>query len=883
MWSSLKEQAVSPIPERYVSDINVLLAHFLVCGIGLQRACMFLAHVIYAPLSSQIYIPYNDWAYFFLARNKPLELLGFGIFLVAAFLYFALAYFCLIYRNGKIARHFASLLRARSIHLVIYLVTMFLVNGLTGFSTNNRFWIFIGIPWVTLVLFPIGYTSWSRMESWEKSLARHSWRPLWAVLLALVSIQLFSMFTPFLRGRLQMLNEFIDIPEQTKINGRYVENTAYINEHRIGGLLKYDPEIDQGNSPAPLPGTFAKLPKTQALMNFINDQNQQSPSDVGTTTGGSVRGTPALLEQEKRGTKPVINGVETSYYYNDAYQALVINRAMTIEEMRRLQAFSDPKDRPIIQQLFFTSNLNDNTLSKNAYSPEEVDFIKKNRFELECQILNRWVVHHHNFVLSPINEYALGKPLNEINMQYGFFNIILMKHLLEETGGITYQNYFRIWYAFWPIYYAFFILICFLLLKDIRYVLSTCLATFAGIQMITYKFLLLGPGLNPQRHFFDIGAVYLFYLYMNRRRAIYFAAMCLLMLLALVNNTQFGLFLLGAAFAALVIRSICRKEPLSRFEIGGILLTLVGMVLVYWKVPLGTDYMLHYYLAGFASFPIHSFVIFGIILFFTFITFFIIWHYDKKSDLQDTVLFLALYSEAATLYWVWGATINHFYNLTPIFALSTLVLIKWFIDSSGLRRYAHAIGSQLILFLLLFMYIPSLTVYYVSRHSYQKIFKTHKVYEWNLDRARFQSTAAPDFFQNSVKLIRKYSESQNGIYIISKYDNFLPFLSSKYSAMPFFDVPWFVVSAKEIQMCIESIKSAKPEYLFVDRDIGRSLNGEIVNPLDPMLSLLYDEAVMRVQRLNSVKQIYQAVRTDYTPVDHSELLMVLKRKTRVPA
>ena len=175
-----------------------------------------------------------------------------------------------------------------------------------------------------------------------------------------------------------------------------------------------------------------------------------------------------------------------------------------------------------------------------------MEFLRKNRFEMLWQILNRWVIHHHNFVLGPINEYALGKPLRDINVQYGALNVVLMKYLLEKTGGITYQNYFQKWYAFWPVYYALFIALAMLIFRNIEYVALISVLAFGFVNKIDYQFLFLGPGLNPIRHFFDIPVIACLYMYLRGGKTQFLMAATLLIPIGVLNNPQFGLFLAGS-------------------------------------------------------------------------------------------------------------------------------------------------------------------------------------------------------------------------------------------------------------------------------------------------------------------------------------------------
>jgi hypothetical protein len=104
-------------------------------------------------------------------------------------------------------------------------------------------------------------------------------------------------------------------------------------------------------------------------------------------------------------------------------------------------------------------------------------------------------------------------------------------------------------------------------------------------------------------------------------------------------------------------------------------------------------------------------------------------------------------------------------------------------------------------------------------------------------------------------------------------------LAKKYSAMPFFDLQWFLLTEKEVNLCIERIHTHKPQYLFVDTDMERDLNGEIITADLRFISGLGGESLLRVQRLNLLQDIFTAVKEDYEPVKQGTLLTVYKRKT----
>ena len=135
----------------------------------------------------------------------------------------------------------------------------------------------------------------------------------------------------------------------------------------------------------------------------------------------------------------------------------------------------------------------------------------------------------------------------------------------------------------------------------------------------------------------------------------------------------------------------------------------------------------------------------------------------------------------------------------------------------------------------------------------------------------------PFYFTDSIFLIHEYEPSENAIHLISKYDDLVPFLAGKYSAMPFFDLQWFLLSPKEVALSVERIKKNKPQYLFVDTDIERDFNGEILLGGLQSIGFPGEESLHRVQRLHLLQEVFRAVKKDYVPVKEGVLLTVYKR------
>jgi hypothetical protein len=453
----------------------------------------------------------------------------------------------------------------------------------------------------------------------------------------------------------------------------------------------------------------------------------------------------------------------------------------------------------------------------------------------------------------------------------------MMKWLLDKTGGISYQNYFQKWYAWWLVYYVLFVGLAYLLFRNVYYVALVCVLAFGFLNKIDYQFLFLGPGLNPIRHFLDLPVMACLFWYLKTQRVGALVLALLFGLIGVVNNKQFGVFLVGALVVTLLVKNWQEREhgrlPEVRWVVGAAV--VLGLILL-WGIP-GRDMQSQYYQKGFLGFSTSPHRLYLIVFIISGSYLLLLRLEQVAKEWKYLALFLLLYSQGLLLYGIWGSD-KHLLNIASVLVLSGVVFLKLVIDQSCLKKYEQILVGALIAGALSFVYVPGLFAYYTTKSEYEKIFATHRTYEWNLERAQFRSTMDPKYFVDSVSLIQQYANSENGIYIISKYDSVLPFLAKKYSAMPFFDVPWILLTEQEVNLCIESIKSKKPSYLFVDTDIERNLNGEIVAREAPLIGGHGDESLMRVQRLNLLKQIFVAVKDDYELEVGRGLLTVYRRK-----
>jgi len=851
-----------------ISKKTLLLLHWFTCSIGLTGILYGLSRKLNAArLAETKTIAFHDWAINFFNSNKPQEQIFYLAAGISLFLYYLVV--LLIFRKGEkwltnsyTLAEYGSL-KFLGLYITVPVVLNLIVLIWFPSGANSSIPIagyFFGLLWLSILFLPL-YESLNQireilllrqvrerlyrvLEIANACVQRQLW--FWAVvgLVVLICFQFIAIFLPYVRGELLMINEYMDIPEYTRMGEHEVSNADYLRRHNFGGLLKYDPEVDRGNTPPPRPGTFIEVPRTDSLDRFI--------------------------ERHK-----------TDYYYHEELGVLVIQRAMLPWEQRELaMVFDQAGDQAKINWLYFRSN-DQSDRSGGAYTAEEQEFLMKNRFELHWQILNRWVLHHHNFVLGPINEYALGKPLREINAQYGLYNVVMMTWLLERTGGISYQNYFQKWYAWWLVYFALFVALAFLLFRSVYYGALVCVLAFGLTNMIDYQFLFLGPGLNPIRHFLDLPVIACLYWYYKSGRSGVLVLALLFGFMGLVNNTQFGVFLIVALVVTVLVKAWQERERSRYLEVRWVagVAVVLGIILL-WGTP-GGNIMSQYYRQGFLGFPTNPRVLYLIIFIISGCYLMLLRLEHVANEWKYLALFLLLYSQGLLVYGLWGGTNKHLLNIAPVLVLSGVVFLKLLIDRSRLKKYEQVLVSALLVGALGFVYVPGLFAYYTTKSEYEQVFATHRTYEWNLEKAQFRSTMDPKYFLDSVSLIQQYANSENGIYIISKYDNVLPFLAKKYSAMPFFDVQWVLLTEHEVSLCIERIKAMRPQHLFVDTDIERNLNGEIIRTPIPMLGGLGYEPLSRVQRLNLLKDVFAAVKDEYELEMSSGLLAVYKRKVSV--
>lgn len=843
---------------------NFLLLWFVLSALGWFKLISVFSGLVveFLPLKSE-QVRLLEWSMLNDPSAKPGELIQFGLTALALFIFFLLTYLWLSKKDNLINSRVIAFLQKESNHnyLVGYFVLLALFSILLWLwvGTSLVKFIFCIVFWSILSFLP--FTSLLDVSSLSDKKQKY----LFYVISGLLFIELIFMLSPFIFGRLFVANDYMDIPEQTFLNGRYVDNTSYINTNNIGGVIKYDPRIDKGSSPIAPKDLSIKLNATEELLIFVEPYKHK-------------------------------------YFYDTKTETLTISGPMTNDERSSLEFMIGDNDKGKLMKMFTTSNMyypkvdviglysdkDTPNLSRSKkvfknYDSEAFEFIMKNKIEIKNQALAGHFFHHHNYQLGPLNERILGKDPAKINYTYGWFSSIMIEKIMQVIGGINFQNYFKTNYIFYLIYYLIIIAVISIIFRDIRFTSIALLIMLGSLHYLRYPDLIKAPGFNPIRHFFD-PLVLLFLFYSVTKRKYAYLITCLgLAAFSILVSKEFGIFMflaLATTLALFFVASPRKKENYLNYAI-----LFAGIIAAFSFILMtnrGANSLFFYTLIG-VSVPLITTK--GLILFqLLFVPFyiFIIKSRDSDNPLKYLLLYLLLYTQMASVYFVWNPAFNHLHTLAPIWGIMLVILFKMALEYPLLEplKRGYLLPSALIIFSI--YYVPAVAFYNFEKYQYDQVRESHRIYEWKLERASFDSTMDPSLFEHDVKLINKYAPNTMGIYIISKYDNLLPFISKKYSTMPYIELVTSLVTKKEINNCINIILKDKPDYIFVDTDIDRNFNGDIYYENDPVVTMLYpklnDASRGRVIMFKYLREVYHGVAKDFEMVENGLLISVYKRK-----
>jgi hypothetical protein len=656
-------------------------------------------------------------------------------------------------------------------------------------------------------------------------------------------------FYPLILKPIFIANDLMDIPEKTQLNsGIMVDNTAFINDHKIGGLIKYDPRKDHGRSPIIVSPNQVKVLPTPMLEHFIS-----------------------IFPRQYR------------YTYDANTMMLSLRGPMTEKEQRQLSIIYnyDTPSSLAITRLYWDGKTQAQFFKRRVYTEEEQDFIKKNQLEINNQVKAGWFLFHHSWMLNPILAINSGASPQSQTLIYGWLSTVSIGKLLQYFGGVDYQTYFKVTYGFYPLYFLVFLTTMYLVFRKMDYLFVGALLLSSGFFALGDQLIRLAPGFNPVRHLFDMVAFLFFYFYMKKKKAIYLYCSFILALFSILWSKDFGIFLLLSVCGATIPYLICTGvKPYCRV----LLVCFVGLIgLTLYFLPLhGMSFNVIYMLLGYTVPPTSSSLTVQVLAVISVIYLFYLNFFKKQSPLFFLSLGLFFFLQLEFIYYIWYPSYHHLLNTAPT---GVFLVLTWWglysrIEDRDLQCKTTTLGF-VPLIVLLSIYAVTLGYFYLDRGSYEKISTNHQLYHWNFKHAVFDSTMDPELFSQTMALIYKY-EKQPSMYLISKYDLILPVLVHKYNKIPTINLVLDLLSYRDIAKVVNKIQRDRPVYLFIDTDITRSFSTEIIHIADRLARHgHYEESLGRVSALENVRNVYFQIIAFYEPVQYGNLITVYKRKAGV--
>ena len=804
-------------------SIRILFyVHFAICSVGLlvliSHVSGWIGEVVFRPIN--IFISYNKWADLDGDPSKPGDLIQYAFSVVSLLFYYVLI---TLYIN-KFSDQTTTILRrlpSRRPLLILYFGLLVILNFVSLRIDKPFIEIFYSIWFLIFFLptFPV-VSIW--LDSAEKKVKMY-----YGVIFVLLFTSILYAFYPFITGSLPVSNDYMDIPEKTTLSTGTVDNTEYINAHKIGGLIKHDPRKIGGGQ------TYEEKVWSDCVVAPIED--------------GAVEGNISHLEW---------------FECNDEHGAKI--------------APQSDKTRSIIPE-------KNKSEAKKSYSLEEIEFVRKNRRELVDQALAGHYFHHQNTMLGTINEYDLGKPRDQTVYLYGWMSTIFIANAMKMLGGITFKSYSQVLYSAYPIYYFLLIVAAGIIFRKVSYALLIGIIAAASLYMLGFENIRFAPGFDPYRHFFDIFSLVCFYWYLfaSRKNIVFLALGLSFSIVGILWSKEFGVVLFCSMLATIIIRNLIDKRN-AKTEISILILAVIGAVVASTLIKTGENPTLLYVLLGVATPSIPKILMYTLLLVFGGVYLLLINSNKNNDKWSYLTLFWFFYAQGLLIYFVWNPALNHLYSLGAVLGILFALILKQIGNNYSWRA---ALENKLLLainiILALCLFSPSFANYYRDQQDYRNIFTHHELHQWTFPRAEFVSTMEPAVFENAVQLINKYSES-NSIYILSKYDNILPFLANKYSAMPFQEMGLSLVTKKEMDTSISLIRHNLPTFLFVDSDITQRYAGEVYKKNDPATKFLtapvFDATRGRAMMLANFGRVFTGIKELYEPAEIGQLITVYKLK-----
>lgn len=817
---------------------NAALLYFVIFSVGLCKLTWvgsqyFNQHLDFHAVVSQM----CDWVSVF-PHNKLPQLLFFGFSLVALFGFWGI--YCGVTAMMRRGHHPLKLYRQEL--LIVYFAIAAIVN--IGLMTQPKYLVLDLLVWmVSFGVLPIYLYSQQLRARIVKFETRWRVSPtlMW-LSCGLVTGILVAIFYPLVMQPLLIANDFLDIPEQTILQKRVVDNTEYINQHHIAGLHIYDPRTDHGVVSESPRLAKIKLPRLPVLSEFLRSKEHDM------------------------------------FFYDDATQSLSLKGAMSRQDFRYLLEIyqADKQHQQQIKILYEQAQHNEILNKRQTYNAEQQEFIEKNTTEMTEKMKAGWMFFHHSWVLHPILAVALGADAGQQVFLYGYGSAMALKYLLVQMGGISFQNYFKLSFAVYPIYFFMFLAAIYWIFRRADFVCLGALLLSVSFFCLGYQMILLAPGYNPMRHVFDMVLLVAFVRYLQKNTVGSLGWVLVLGCGAIIWSKDFGLLLM----LALLITAVIRNRVMHRRAYGLGLLAVFGILLAVfcYRLPIhGVNYNFIYMLLGYTLPTANIFKI--IIILIAISVGYIAYSQCRKLESEYYWLSLSLffYLQLQLIYYIWYPSLQHFLVLAPVVIIWGMTWLYGF----NKEKKTYMFGMQsIVLGTVLLLYLPSLYFFYSDRQHYLQTFSTHIVHKWPFEYGAFTSTMDPQLFGDTLRMIEHHMPHTTSMYLISKYDDILPVLAHRYNGLPVVNLALDLLSNRDIDRCVQAIERDKPQYIWVDSDIHRDLRGDVMLPYDFWeVERNYPESYGRFAVMKNMRILYQRIRNEYSPLAQGSLLTVYERKT----
>jgi hypothetical protein len=708
---------------------------------------------------------------------------------------------------------------------IILIVSLLLINILSLKISNITYLIIIYISWINLILISI----------YKFSFNIKLIRLLYILIILIVSILFISKIFYFVDNRYIIYNNNIEIiPSFLKQDNKEDLNSQkFLNSLNIYPNKSYDLENDK------------KIIECEEGFNFgkikFNKEND-------------------FKEKDK------------SIFINEINQTLCINRKIKDEDYNYIKSrYGINKGN--FNEVLFKNNKKYSEIKELTLNEEKL--LKNLSFELQNSLEQFEDIYHHHFqFLSPINEYSLGRSLDQITSLYGL-SFLPYFYAMKFFSDITYENFISSIFISYIIYLFFLIALIQIVFRKIQYTSMVILAFAGSILSLGYITLFTGLGYSPARYFPHLFLFYSFYLFTKKNLKIYLYLSLFIGSIGILLDSTFGVFSFLSLIGVLTVTHFRDNSSFFKSFIYLFILIIFGfLVFFYSKIIIAQSPYVAGFFDGIWGFKIPDKKIFILILFFSTLNYLLVRALKEDNVKFKIPLFCLFYSELITLYWLIFPNYGHMAIIIPPIIITILSFINLYDDN----KFVQYLKVILLLGLLTY-FSKNLINYNKSFNNYSNSVSNLRLFDMNFDNKKVISTINPKYFHESVNLINKYS-NDNGVYIISIYDNILYWISHKYTNMPSSNMISYLNNEDIFNFTLDYLNNKKPEILFVDSSIYFDTNN--LYPFDwskiPIHPSYIPRSFEKSSRIRILNNLFFQLKNDYYLVEKNNFISVYKRK-----